>query len=548
MTRLLSTMKRWVTVALLITPILLGLSANAATILKTGDRVVFYGDSITEQRLYTRYIQQYVYCRYPELKVHFYNAGWSGDTAGGALNRLERDVLVLKPTIVTLFFGMNDGGYTTLRDDIVANYTKNLDGIITALQAKGVRVIVYTPGCVDYDRREPLRAANYNDTLAALGKAAITLAQKYNCSYVDVHHGMLTYQAAQKAKSASYTMIPDSVHPDPNGHLVMANEMLKAFAVEPMPQLGTVNVLTKQVTGSAKLISGGADNATIELTPSTTPFWVDSGSTATVAQCGLGDLVAQKLTVKGLTAGTYQVNAGKLTASTTADALAAGYALPGTFSPAAQSIHDLTRMKEDLYFTAWRQVRLGLGDRAGASDVVAGLLAADDGFSTILNSASPADSKVTITISPRPDGANLALDKQYVCSDPNGYGWGLGKLTDGSYEGNGGHCFASGDKDEFPKTVTIDLEQPAKVGSVIVGVPNFGSTKTITVAVSADGKTFTDVGTHVFPEATETKFTYIFPGTTAKFVRLTYPDHYDAEHGYSKNFAFTTEAEVYASK
>ncbi|HAF21319.1 MAG TPA: GDSL family lipase, partial [Blastocatellia bacterium] len=33
--------------------------------LKDGDRVVFYGDSITEQRLYTAYIQQYVYLRYP---------------------------------------------------------------------------------------------------------------------------------------------------------------------------------------------------------------------------------------------------------------------------------------------------------------------------------------------------------------------------------------------------------------------------------------------------------------------------------------------------
>ena len=33
--------------------------------LKDGDRVVFYGDSITEQRLYTTYVEHYVLTHYP---------------------------------------------------------------------------------------------------------------------------------------------------------------------------------------------------------------------------------------------------------------------------------------------------------------------------------------------------------------------------------------------------------------------------------------------------------------------------------------------------
>ncbi|MFG0249095.1 MAG: hypothetical protein ACF8OB_09440, partial [Phycisphaeraceae bacterium JB051] len=33
--------------------------ARAQTPLKDGDRVVIYGDSITQQRLYSRYLQQY---------------------------------------------------------------------------------------------------------------------------------------------------------------------------------------------------------------------------------------------------------------------------------------------------------------------------------------------------------------------------------------------------------------------------------------------------------------------------------------------------------
>ena len=36
-----------------------------------GDRVVFLGDSITEQRLYTTYIEAYALTRYPNWKLTF---------------------------------------------------------------------------------------------------------------------------------------------------------------------------------------------------------------------------------------------------------------------------------------------------------------------------------------------------------------------------------------------------------------------------------------------------------------------------------------------
>src|SRR5438046_10661830 len=46
-----------------------------------GDRVVFLGDSITEQRLYTTYIEGYVLSRHPDWKLTFRNVGWGGDTS-----------------------------------------------------------------------------------------------------------------------------------------------------------------------------------------------------------------------------------------------------------------------------------------------------------------------------------------------------------------------------------------------------------------------------------------------------------------------------------
>lgn len=49
-------------------------------ILKPNDRIAFYGDSITEQQLYTNYVESYLAARFPELKLTFFNAGAGGDS------------------------------------------------------------------------------------------------------------------------------------------------------------------------------------------------------------------------------------------------------------------------------------------------------------------------------------------------------------------------------------------------------------------------------------------------------------------------------------
>ena len=43
--------------------------------LKAGDRVCFYGDSITEQRFYGVDTETYTVTRFPDMKVMFVNSG-----------------------------------------------------------------------------------------------------------------------------------------------------------------------------------------------------------------------------------------------------------------------------------------------------------------------------------------------------------------------------------------------------------------------------------------------------------------------------------------
>src|SRR5437588_9102227 len=82
-----------------------------AFFLKKGDVVVVMGDSITEQRLYSNYLELWSQTRFPAYDLVFRNVGIGGDTSGGGNARFKRDVLPFKPTALTVDFGRNDGGY-----------------------------------------------------------------------------------------------------------------------------------------------------------------------------------------------------------------------------------------------------------------------------------------------------------------------------------------------------------------------------------------------------------------------------------------------------
>lgn len=140
---------------------------------------------------------------------------------------------------------------------------------------------------------------------------------------------------------------------------------------------------------------------------------------------------------------------------------------------------------------------------------------------------------------------DLALHKTFVSSDPNSSGWDSG-LTDGLWVGGKGEIYATGRSAIFPKTVTVDLAAPESLGYVAVGVPDFGSTKTVDVSLSSDGMQYSQVGSYVFSQSKAEYHLYSFPATTARYVRLTYADHYDKSVKFPVDYAFTSELSAYA--
>ena len=101
---------------------------------KDGDRVVMIGDSITEQHLYSNYVEMWTVSRFPHWKITFRNVGIGGDRSVGGNSRFERDVLLHKPTAMTVDFGMNDGSYREFSEQTFKPYMDGLQGM--AEQAK----------------------------------------------------------------------------------------------------------------------------------------------------------------------------------------------------------------------------------------------------------------------------------------------------------------------------------------------------------------------------------------------------------------------------
>lgn len=215
-------------------------------VLRPGDRLAICGDSITEQRMYSRIIEDYLTMCVPDLNVTVRQYGWSGERAPGFLARMTNDCLRFYPTIATTCYGMNDHQYRPYQEEIGRMYRDTSKAIIEAFEARGVAVIQGSPGCVG---KVPgwVRTANgtvddLNLSLCKLRNAGIEVARAENAGFADVFWPMITAGAAGKSRYGTNYAIAgaDGVHPGWAGHTVMAYAFLKSFGLN--GEIGAITV------------------------------------------------------------------------------------------------------------------------------------------------------------------------------------------------------------------------------------------------------------------------------------------------------------------
>jgi lysophospholipase L1-like esterase len=362
-----------------------------------GDRVVFYGDSITDQRLYTVFAETYVVTRFPKLNVAFTHSGWGGDRVtgggGGPVDvRLWRDVLPYNPTVVTIMLGMNDGHYKPFDqptfDEFAAGY-KHIVDVLTR-QLPGIRITAIEPSPYDDVTRAPLFEGGYNQVLVRFSEFLKQLAGEEKLGLADFNAPVVALldKAKDLDAAGAAKLLPDRVHPGPGGHLIMAEALLKSWNAPATVSAVEIDAAGKRLarqdnTHIADLDFGSRIHWTETDEALPMPFDTRDPGIALAVRASdfLEALDRQPLSVRGLAAARYTLLIdGETIGSFAATQLAAGInlaELPTPMARQAAAVHALTVRHVSIHQARWRQVQVPL-EIGGAAHLPEALQALDD--------------------------------------------------------------------------------------------------------------------------------------------------------------------------
>lgn len=297
----------------------LALSAARADFeLKDGDRVVFLGDSITAAHRYDRIVENYTLLRFPSRRVQFFNAGKGGDTATGAVARLEKDVFARKPTVLLVAFGTNDIGWGMKADEEhKQQYLSGIRAIIERAKQRSIRVFICSAAI---SNQEPDKAET--GFLQSMCDEGLSLAKSLGAGAIDVQRPMREVQrrlagtnAGQKdPKKAVVMHVADGVHLNELGHMAMALAILKGLGAPAEVSAAAIDARTSAVTSASGCTIGNVTGGRgVEFDRLDEGWPVNFGAFGALNFLHVPypeQLGRYMLTVTGLTAGSYEVQAG----------------------------------------------------------------------------------------------------------------------------------------------------------------------------------------------------------------------------------------------
>lgn len=203
------------------------LSVRADIAVKSGEKVAFLGDSITQQGAgsatgYVRLVMSGLEAN--GIKAEAVPAGISGHKSNQMLERLQRDVIDKKPDWMTLSCGVNDVWHQERNQGIlIDDYKTNIRAIVDKAQAAGIKVVLLTSTMISEDQN----AAN-NQKLIPYNDFLKSLAAEKNLPVADLNSAM---QEQVKTPHKGNLLTGDGVHMNALGNQMMALGVLKAFGL-----------------------------------------------------------------------------------------------------------------------------------------------------------------------------------------------------------------------------------------------------------------------------------------------------------------------------
>jgi hypothetical protein len=314
-------------------------------LLKPGDRLAICGDSITEQKMYSRIMETYLTVCVPQLRITVRQFGWSGEKAPGFKARMENDVLRFKPTIATTCYAMNDHNYQPYKEEYGQIYRDASRSILRSFKACGTRVIQGSAGTVgkmpSWVKRAEGTVNDLNLSLAEFRNIDVRLAHEEQVAFADVFLPMLIggFEAKQRYGADYMISGKDGVHPGWAGQLVMAYAFLKAMGLDGNIATITVDLQSGQATGSAghRVLASKPGEVQVESTRypfcATGPLDQDSSIRSGMTLVPFNEELNRfMLVMRGGNAQRYRVTWGETSKTYTADALRQGVNLAADFA------------------------------------------------------------------------------------------------------------------------------------------------------------------------------------------------------------------------
>ena len=293
--------------------------------LKNGDKVSMIGDSITEQHLYSTYVEAWSLTRFPSWDLKFFNVGIGGDNATWGGERFKRDVLSCGATAMTVNFGMNDcGGPGSKFDEPRYNEFKHaMQKLADQITAAKIRVAWCTTTPAEVMDEGPSVLPYILNLEKFSGAVKEIAATNGHALFIDQFHPFVA--AIDKARAVNPKNRiggGDVVHPGGPGQTLMAAEILKGMSFPTLVAAVEINATARKVVQNKNCAIEGLKVAadgkiTFQQKDNALPFFPE-GDAKTILQWVpiLEQMNGYHLKVTGLKPGQYAIGLGGTTVAT----------------------------------------------------------------------------------------------------------------------------------------------------------------------------------------------------------------------------------------
>lgn len=237
--------------------LVLGLAVTLAAAPPAQKRLLFLGDSITYGGTYVQIVEAALLADHPDTAWEVLNLGLASETVSGLSEeghangqfprpdlheRLDRVLAAVKPELVIACYGMNDGIYHPLDEARTRAYREGMVKLRAKVAAAGAEILHLTPPV--FDPRPiaervlpagldayPKPYAGYDEVLAAYARWLLD-QRSQGWRVLDVHGAMTAALAGRRSADPGFSYAKDGIHPNTEGHLVMARPLLAEWGLK----------------------------------------------------------------------------------------------------------------------------------------------------------------------------------------------------------------------------------------------------------------------------------------------------------------------------